>query len=548
MTRKTWILSALAAMAAASAVAVAWWIGMQQGMAMISPPPAVASAPVDPSQWTIAQGEEATRRHLRDGLKAGDIDPVTGLRILHYHDPMVPGRKFDAPGKSPFMDMMLVPRYAGADGAGGADPAGVTVSPRIRQNLGLRTTEVVQGRLTREIDAVGSVAWNERKQVVLTARAKGFVEKLHVRATLDRVAAGAPLLEILIPDWAAAQEEYLAVARMSGPGVDALREAAHARLRLAGMDEVQVERFVAAGRVQPRITLTAPLSGIVSELMVREGATVMPDMPLLRLQGTGSVWAEAQVPESQAAQLQPGAAVTATSPALPGQNFRGRVQALLPEVDPATRTRRARLELNNAGGALVPGMTVQMRFTRTTPQPTLLVPSDAVIHTGRRSVVMLAEDEGHFRPVVVRTGLEANGQTEIVDGLRAGQRVVLAGQFLLDSEASLRGLEARLDAEPAAQQVAKKKDKADGTPAGVHRTEARIVAIDRDTVTLDHPPVASVNWPAMVMPFRLPPPAQRPRDLAVGERVRVEFRLQTGDLPLIVSIQRLAPAAGGPAR
>jgi Cu(I)/Ag(I) efflux system membrane fusion protein len=169
MTRKTWILSALAAMAAASAVAVAWWIGMQQGMAMISPPPAVASAPVDPSQWTIAQGEEATRRHLRDGLKAGDIDPVTGLRILHYHDPMVPGRKFDAPGKSPFMDMMLVPRYAGADGAGGADPAGVTVSPRIRQNLGLRTTEVVQGRLTREIDAVGSVAWNERKQVVLTA-------------------------------------------------------------------------------------------------------------------------------------------------------------------------------------------------------------------------------------------------------------------------------------------------------------------------------------------------------------------------------------------
>jgi len=546
MTRKTWILGALAAVAAmVGASTVAWWIGMQQGMAMMrSAPPAVAGAPADPSQWTIAQGEEATRRHLRDGLRAGDIDPVTGLRILHYHDPMVPGRNFDAPGKSPFMDMMLVPRYAGADGA---DPSGVTVSPRVRQNLGLRTTAVVQGALASEVDAVGTVAWNEREQVVLAARAKGFVEKLHVRATLDRVAAGAPLLEILVPDWVAAQEEYLAVARMSGPGVDALREAARARLRQAGMDPDQIERFVAAGWVQPRITLSAPLGGIVSELLVREGATVMPDMPLVRLQGTGSVWAEGQVPETQAALLRPGAAVTATSPALPGQTFRGRVQVLLPEVDPATRTRRARLELNNTGGALVPGMTVQMRFTRTTPRPTLLVPSDAVIHTGRRSVVMLAEDEGHFRPVVVRSGLEAGGQTEIVEGLRAGQRVVLSGQFLIDSEASLRGLEARLNAEPAVTKVAK-KDKADATPAGVHRTEARVVAIDRDTVTLDHPPIASLKWPQMVMPFRLPPPAQRPRDLAVGERVRIEFRLQQGDVPQIVSMQRLAPAAGGAAR
>jgi Cu(I)/Ag(I) efflux system membrane fusion protein len=446
MKNSLWKMVAPAIAAAVALGGMAWWAGLQQGRAMVSTPPAAAAAPVDPSQWSIPQGEDATRRHIRSGLKAGDTDPVTGRRILNYHDPMVPGRNFDAPAKSPFMEMMLVPRYAGGDGA---DTSGVTVSPRMQQNLGLRTAPVVRGALASEVSAVGSVAWNEREQVQVVSRAMGFVERLHVRATLDRVAAGAPLVDLYIPDWVAAQEEYLAIVQMSGSGVDALREAARARLRQAGMDEAQVEDFIADGRVQARVTLAAPRAGIVSELRVREGASTMPGMPLLTLQGTASVWAEGQVPEAQAQWLRPGAAVAATSPALPGHTFNGRVQALLPEVDPATRTRRARLELANAGGALVPGMTVQMRFTRPMARPMLQVPSDAVIHTGRRSVVMLAEDEGRFRPVPVRTGLEAGGQTEVIDGLQAGQRVVLSGQFLIDSEASLRGLEARLNQAPA---------------------------------------------------------------------------------------------------
>jgi Cu(I)/Ag(I) efflux system membrane fusion protein len=534
MKRKSVLVSTAAVAAAGIAGGLAWWIGMQQGMSMMAAPQAVAGASADPSQWTIPQGEEATRRHIRDGLKAGDVDPVTGKRILNYHDPMVPGKNFDAPAKSPFMDMMLVPRYAGADGG---DPGSVTVSPRVQQNLGLRTAPVVQGALASEVDAVGSVVWNEREQVQVASRALGFVEKLHVRATLDRVAAGAPLLDLHIPDWVAAQEEYLAATRMTGPDLDALRDAARARLRQAGMSDAQIERFVAGGVLQPRITLTAPITGIVTDLMVREGATVMPGMPLLKLQGTGSVWAEGEVPEAQAALLRRGAAVAVTSPALPGRSFSARVQALLPEVDPATRTRRARLELGNADGALVPGMTVQMRFMRPMAQATLLVPSDAVIHTGRRSVVLLAEDGGRFRPVEVRTGLEAGGQTEIVQGLQAGQQVVLSGQFLIDSEASLRGLEARLNQDPA-------------SPAGdaTHRTDAVVKAVAGDTVTLDHPPIESLKWPRMVMDFRLPPADQRPRGLAAGERVRIEFRMQEGDVPRIVTLQRLAGAASGAGR
>ncbi|MBN8507074.1 MAG: efflux RND transporter periplasmic adaptor subunit [Burkholderiales bacterium] len=532
MNRKTTILGAAALIVAAGIGAFAWRLGLQQGMGMASAPQPAAAGPADPSQWSIPQGEEATRRHIRDGLKAGDVDPVTGLRIQNYHDPMVPGKNFDAPAKSPFMDMMLVPRYAGSAVAAGGDGAsGVTVSPRIQQNLGLRTAPVAEGSLATEVGAVGSVAWNERLQEVVTARAMGFVEKLHVRATLDRVVAGAPLVEVYIPDWVAAQEEYLAVSRMNGEGVDALRDAARMRMRQAGMDEALIERVAREGRVQPRVTFNAPIGGVVSELMVREGATVMPGMPLLRLQGTGTVWAEAQVPESQAALLRPGARASVSSPAAPGQLFEGRVQALLPEVDAATRTLKARLELANPGARLVPGMFVQVRFAKPDRAKTLLVPTDAVIHTGRRSVVMLAEDDGRFRPVEVKTGLEAGGQTEVVAGLQAGQRVVLSGQFLIDSEASLRGLEAKLNQQPPA------------ADAATHRTGARVTAIDGDTVTLDHPPIASLKWPQMVMDFRLPPRAQRPRNLAPGDQVQLEFRMQDGDVPQITSLQRTAPGA-----
>ena len=283
--------------------------------------------------------------------------------------------------------------------------------------------------------------------------------------------------------------------------------------------------------LQARFTLRAPQAGVVTALMVREGATVAPGTPLMTLQGTATVWAEAEVPESQSAELVPGMAVSATSPAVPGRTLEGRLQALLPQVDPTTRTLKARLELANPGGRLVPGMLVQMRFARPAGDKRLLVPSDAVIRTGRRSVVMLAEADGRFRPVEVQTGREAGGQIEVIAGLQAGQRVVRSGQFLIDSEASLRGLEARLNpgSEPA-------------TPVPQsHRTDAVIDALDGDTVTLTHPPVPSLNWPEMTMDFKLPPRERQPRELGVGERVQIEFQMQDGDVPQITGIQRVAP-------
>jgi Cu(I)/Ag(I) efflux system membrane fusion protein len=448
-TRTLTLLGVLSVAALAAGSYTLYAIGVRQGMGRADAT-AHASAPAASDAVAANESpEDATRRHIAAGLKAGDTDPATGKKILYYHDPMVPGNKFDKPAKSPFMEMMLYPVYGGGDG----DSSNVAVSPRIQQSLGVRTAPVTEGRLAPQVSAVGSIAWNERDQVVVQARATGFVEKLHVRATLDRVRAGQPLAELYVPEWVAAQEEFLSVRRMQGSELAPLIDAARQRMRQVGMSEAQIALVEGSGRTQPRITMSAPRSGVVSELLVREGMTVMSGATLFRINGTDTVWANAEVPESQAALLRPGAKVQASSPALPGQTFDGRVQALLPEVNATTRTLKARLELANPSGQLVPGLFVQMQFIDMRAQSSLLIPTEAVIQTGQRTVVMLAEADGRFRPVEVEIGVESGGRTEVKRGLRAGQRVVVSSQFLIDSEASLRGVAARLNAEPTAPAV-----------------------------------------------------------------------------------------------
>ena len=369
-------------------------------------------------------------------------------KVLYWHDPMVPGPKFDKPGKSPFMDMQLVPVYA-ESGHEDAHTSGVTINPRTQQNLGVRTAEVVKGTLASGVEAVGSVAWNERDVAVVPARATGYVEKLFVRAPLEPVAQGQPLAALYVPDWVAAQEEFLATRRIaasssaSGSNSDlkSLVDGARQRMRLAGMTDAQIARVESIGKVEPRITVVAPIAGVLAELGVREGTAVTAGMPIARINGLATVWINAEVPEALAARLRAGDAVEAKTPG--GAVIEGKVAALLPEVNAQTRTLKVRVEVNNARRALVPGMFATLRFRPAEGGDMLLIPSEAIIATGTRTIVMLAEDGGRFMPIEVTPGVEANGKTEIRKGLKAGQKVVLSGQFLLDSEASLKGIEAR---------------------------------------------------------------------------------------------------------
>jgi len=526
-----------------------YMLGMQRGMGMSagdapsSASTAAMGGPVSGGPPSAAEGEEATRRHMQTGLKAGDTDPMTGKKILYYHDPMVPASKFDKPGKSPFMDMMMSPVYSDSD----SDQGKVTVSPRVQQNLGVRTAQVAEGLLSPQVSAVGNIAFNERDQVIVQARATGYVERLHVRATLDRVGKGQPLAELYVPDWIAAQEEFLSVRRMQGTDLASLIDGARQRMRQVGMSDEQIRLIEKTGTTQPRITLAAPIDGVVVELMAREGMTVMAGTTLFRINGLSTVWANAEVPESQSALLRPGAKVIAKSPAAPGESFEGKVQAILPEVNASTRTLKARMELVNPKSRLVPGMFVQMQFMDMRPEKSLLVPTEAVIQTGKRTVVMLAEENGRFRPVDVEAGIESGGQTEIKRGLQAGQRVVVSSQFLIDSEASLRGVESRLNGAPASPAASAA---AAAASAPRHRAEAKVESISKDAMTLSHGPIESMKWGPMTMDFKVPPGGV-PRNVEAGDRVSFEFFIDAEGLPQLTTVTPLAPepkAAKAPAQ
>ncbi len=356
-------------------------------------------------------------------------------KVLYWYDPMVPGQKFDKPGKSPFMDMQLVAKYADEDEADAA-PA-VKVSAQAQQALGLRTAVVEKRTLAASVDAVGSVLLNERDVSVVQARANGYVERVYALAPGDVLAAGAPIADLMHPEWLAAQQEYLAV-RATGDA--ALAAAARQRMVLLGMPAPLVNQVEQGGKPVATTTVTAPAGGLVAELMVRNGMTVGAGMTLAKINGLGTVWVEAAVPEALASAVAPGQAAEVRLAALDDRPIRGRVAAVLPEANRDSRTLRVRVELPNPGQRLRAGMFAQVALRGAAKSEALVLPAEAVIRTGRRSLVYLVEGEGRYRPVEVELGPEAGGSVVVKSGLEAGQKVVASGQFLIDSEASLLGV------------------------------------------------------------------------------------------------------------
>ena len=364
---------------------------------------------------------------------APNMNASAERQALYWYDPMYPQQKFDKPGKSPFMDMQLVPQYA----SGSDDRATISVDSGVMQNLGMRVAAVSRSVFQTSLDVSAIVAFNERDVAVIQARTPGFVERVYALAPGDVLKANAPLADILVPEWAAAQTEFLALKRNGDKG---LLDAARQRLRLTGMPSALIAQLERGGKVLPYLTLTSPIGGMLQELNVRLGMSVAAGETLARVNGLSSVWLAMAVPEAQAATIAVGQAVVARLPAFPGTSFEGKVSAILPETNADSRTVRVRVELPNPDLRLRPGLTAHVTLNKRSADSVLSVPSEAVIRTGRRSLVMLAEDAGHYRPVEVQTGQESAGKTEIIEGLEEGQKVVTSGQFLLDSEASLKGI------------------------------------------------------------------------------------------------------------
>lgn len=368
-------------------------------------------------------------------LTAGDVAaeaPTPERKALYWHDPMVPGPRFDKPGKSPFMDMELVPVYADE-----GSEAGVRISSAVQQNLGIRTATVTRASAAASFEAVGAVQFNERLEVAVQSRVAGYVERLQVRAAMERVRPGQALAVVYAPEWLGPINELLALKRA---GVTPeLVAAARERLKAMSIPDALVRQSEEAGTAQARFTLSAPAGGVVAELGVREGAAVSPGMTLFRIAGLEKVWATVEVPEVQAVQLKLGQKVTAALQADAAQTFAGTLTEILPQVNASSRTLQARFEVDNRAGRLTPGMLLRVQVAGPALSR-LMVPAEAVIRTGTRAVVIVRKGDGSFEPRDVQLGVELGEQFEVVGGLSEGDQVVASGQFLVDSEARLRSV------------------------------------------------------------------------------------------------------------
>ncbi|MBN8715146.1 MAG: efflux RND transporter periplasmic adaptor subunit [Xanthomonadales bacterium] len=366
--------------------------------------------------------------------------PSSDKKVLYWYDPMTPQQHFDHPGVSP-MGMQMVPKYADESGIGNQNI--VRVSPAEVQNLGMRTAVVKVAPLSDTLNVPGTVAWDQQLAVTVSARTNVTLEKLYVRAPFTVVKAGQSLAEVLAPEWSAAAAEYFALANAKSAEGRALRAAARERLHALGMDDATI-RGLRAG--SGTITLRAPVDGVVGQLDVQEGQQVGTGMPIMSLNGLDKVWVDAAIPQAQAGGITAGTPITATVTALPDETFHGQVEALLPDVDAATRTQRARIALDNPNHDLAPGMFAGLRIEGVASAPHPLVPTEAVIADGVHTRVIEALGDGQFKPVLVKTGHSSGDMTAILAGLQGGERIVTSGQFLIDSEASLSGALSRMEA------------------------------------------------------------------------------------------------------
>ena len=365
------------------------------------------------------------------------------------------------PGSCPLCRMDLVPLEAPGPRQGTAEPAGdpgdygndpgVHVNPGFLQAFGVRTARVERGALQVDIRTVGVLAHNERNIHSVNTKFSGWIERARVANVGEQVTAGELLFEIYSPELVTTQHEYLGAmdfaARLREQSADdgalerasALLGAARERLLHADMTTDQVEALEATRQVSRTVELVAPASGFIVEKMgdSLEGMRLEPGMTVLKIADHSSLWVEAEFYEQDVRHLHPGQPVTVTVDAFPERRWEGVIDFFRPAMNPGTRTLTAFVEVDNADLRLRPRMFANVEARAPGVSDAMLVPADAVLHSGEEAVVVVARGDGYFTPRRVRLGLASDGRQQIVDGLNGDEEIVVSSQFLIDSESNL---------------------------------------------------------------------------------------------------------------
>lgn len=353
-------------------------------------------------------------------------------KIKHWVAPMDPTFIADGPGKSP-MGMDLVPVYE--DGGSGST---LTIDPVVVQNMGVRISPVHSGPIYRHVRTIGTVEVAEDLLSVINLRYSGWIERLYVDETGVFVEEGAALFDIYSPELVSAQEEYLLALRTSGPK-SALAHSARGRLEYWDLTPIQIDEIAKRGRVLRTLTVAAPQKGYVLHKDLVQGGRVQAGADLYRIGDLDTVWIYAEVYEFDAPWVNVDDRATMELTFQQGKTFEGSVSYIYPTLNPKTRTMRVRLEFENPGVVLKPGMFATVRIEAQQRTDVTLVPTEAIILSGTRQIVFVATDLGRYEMREIVTGVTGDRYvTEVISGLSPGERVVTSGQFLLDSESQLQ--------------------------------------------------------------------------------------------------------------
>jgi len=475
-----------------------------------------------------------------------DVSAKAEPKILFYRNPMGLPDTSPTPKKDS-MGMDYLPVYEGDKEPEDGSAHQIRISTDKVQKLGVRTEAATMQALGAATRAAGRVELDERRIYAIAPKFEGYIERLHVNATGQPVGKGQPLFEAYSPELASAQREYAIAAQgidsLSAAGSDSaasmrqLAESSLARLRNWDVSEEQIKALAHSGEPKRLLTYRSPVSGIVTEKKALQGMRFMPGDALYQVADLSSVWIVADVFEQDIAQIKLGSKAQARIDAYPGKIFSGAITYIYPTLNPATRTIPVRMELANPGLLLKPGMFAQLELPASSSTPVLTIPTSAVIDSGVKQIALVQTKEGRFEPRELKLGARSQDRVEVIEGIREGELVVIAANFLIDAESNLK---AAISGFGAADQGATGTQ---ATASAGHHAEGRIEAIDAASgaVSIAHGPVPSLQWPGMTMEFK-PANGALLRSAKRGDRVAFEF-VERGQGEWVITSLKPAQAA-----
>ncbi|MFT6835474.1 MAG: Cu(I)/Ag(I) efflux system membrane fusion protein [Francisellaceae bacterium] len=423
---------------------------------------------------------------------------------LYWQAPMTPDFRSDKAGKSP-MGMDLVPVYKKSD------INGITISPTVVQNLGVRTALVKRENLPRTINTVGYVKTDENNIEHIHSYEKGWIKKLYVKETGEYVEKDQLLMAIYSPVLVNAQQEFLLAIdyqsnkksksdNQQNNSLDFV-DAAKLKLQALGVSGKQIAMIEKNKKADNLIDINAAISGYVTRLGVREGMYVTPTLTLLTIENLSKIWLIAEVYSNQESWVKIGQPVSVTIEDFPGKKWHGAVDFISPIITPVARTLQVRVVFDNPIFELKPNMFANMKIQAKPQMNVLTIPREALIRSGNGDHVILELGDGNFVAQEVRVGIESDDKYEILAGLKQDDKVVTSSQFLIDSESNVIAGMRRITTKDL------KLNNGHDNSAAVSEVTGMgvIMAVDmaQHKIKIKHQPIKFLNWPAMTMSFNV---------------------------------------------